>query len=95
MSVLQWICVGLFLADLVTTLIGARLAGSNAEDNPVWQRVLVRHGPAAFAVAYAAVAGVLLLAMSWLGREALIGMIAVLALVAVNNLLAVFRLLRR
>jgi hypothetical protein len=48
-----------------------------------------------YAAAYAAVAGVLLLLLSWLGQEALIGMAAVLALVAVNNLIALFRLLRR
>lgn len=95
MSVLQWICVGLLLADLVTTLIGVHLAGPDVEANPVWQWVLARRGPVLYAAAYAAVAGVLLLLLSWLGQEALIGMAAVLALVAVNNLIALFQLLRR
>jgi hypothetical protein len=89
MSILQWICVGLLLADLVTTLIGVHLAGPDVEANPVWQWVLARRGPVLYAAAYAAVAGVLLLLLSW------IGMAAVLALVAVNNLIALFRLLRR
>jgi hypothetical protein len=69
--------------------------GPDVEANPVWQWVLARRGPVLYAAAYAAVAGVLLLLLSWLGQEALIGMAAVLALVAVNNLIALFRLLRR
>jgi hypothetical protein len=56
MSILQWICVGLLLADLVTTLIGVHLAGPDVEANPVWQWVLARRGPVLYAAAYAAVA---------------------------------------
>lgn len=85
-TVLHWIGIGLALADLVTTLIGTRLAGSEGEDNPPWRAVIARFGPVVFAVAYIGLSLGLLAAASWLGQEALAAWCAVLAIILANNL---------
>jgi hypothetical protein len=89
------IAIALALADLATTLVGVRMAGSESEDNPLWRRVIARRGAPAFAIAYLAGAGSIVLLASWLGQEALLGLVAVLALVVLNNLYAIARMLAR
>ena len=87
--------IALALGDLVTTLIGTRLAGADCEDHVLWRRLIARHGPAAFALAYLAVAAAALFIGGRLGEAALAGMVAVLALTVFNNLYVFVRILRR
>lgn len=84
--------VALILADLGTTLLGIRIAGPGAEDNPIWRRLLKRHGVAGFVVVYAAVMGAILFAASLAGDGALAGLAAVFAIVVLNNLVGLWRL---
>ena len=82
--------VGLVLADLVTTVIGIRIAGADIEANTIHAGVVKRFGIGAFAAFYVAVAAVLIAVLAWLGG--LIGLIAVMTIVVVNNLYALYRL---
>lgn len=84
--------VALMLADLVTTLLGIRIAGPDGEDNPLWRGLIRRHGIAAFVVVHAAVMTAILFAASLAGDAALAGVVAVFALVVINNLVALWRL---
>ena len=83
------------LSDLVTTLIGTRLAGSESEDNPLWRFVIERFGPVVFSIAYIGLSIGLLAAVSWLGSEALVAWIACLAIIVANNLRELGKLRKR
>lgn len=87
--------VVLLLTDLVSTLVGIRLAGPDAEDNPLWRRLIARYGLAAFVVAYLAVMAATVFAASLAGDAALAGFVAVLALVVSNNLRELWRLISK
>ena len=89
------VAVMLILADLVTTLIGIRIARPDAEDNPLWRQLITRWGRLAFAAAHLTVMGGIVLAASLLGDGALAGFVAVLALVVLNNLYVLWRLRKR
>ena len=87
--------VALMFADLATTLVGIRLAGPGAEDNPVWHRWIARHGLPAFVLGYVAVMGAIVYLASLGGPPALAGLVAVLALTVLNNLYVLGKLLLR
>jgi hypothetical protein len=89
------IAVILALADLITTLIGVRLAGAEGESNPLWRRLIAKYGVAAYSAAYLGLAGVLIFVFAKIGPEALWGYAACMALVVATNLYAIARLLRR
>jgi len=87
------IALVLIAVDLVTTLIGVRIAGSEIEANTIHRRVMERHGVAVFALGYLAVMTVLVLvAVQFEG--ALAGMVGVFVLIALNNLYGLTRLRR-
>ncbi len=83
------LAVGLVVADLVTTLIGLRIAGPEGETNGFHRRVIVRWGPGVFAIVYLAIAAAVISFTVWIGG--LVGMVPVMAVVVANN---VFQLLR-
>ncbi len=89
------IAVALLLADLLTTLVGVRIAGPDAEDNTLWRRLMRRHGLAAFCIAYLAVMAAVVFAASLAGDSALAGFVAVLALVVSSNLHQLWKLTSR
>jgi hypothetical protein len=89
------IAVILALADLITTLIGVRLAGADGESNPLWRRLIAKHGVAAYSAAYLGLAGVLIFVFAKIGPEALWGYAACMTFVLANNLYAIVRFLRR
>ncbi|MCA2990008.1 hypothetical protein [Gemmatimonas sp.] len=86
------LAIGLALLDLVTTVIGVRMAGAAIEANGFHRAVIARAGLTGFVLVYVAgVAG--LIAM--LDRlDALIGLVAVLLLTVLNNGYALLRLWR-
>jgi hypothetical protein len=84
------IAVILALIDLVTTLIGVRIAGVDSESNGMHRIILTRGGPVVFSLVYLAGATVLIAGAHRLG--ALASVVAVLVLVALNNLYALLRL---
>jgi hypothetical protein len=89
------IAIALIGVDFVTTLVGVRLAGSDIEANVIWRRVFARFGPFGFSIGYVVCAATIVFACSWLGDEALVGLIACLSLVALNNCYALVRLMTR
>lgn len=87
------IAIVLIAVDLVTTLIGVRIAGPDIEANEIHRRVMERHGVAGFALGYLAImTALVLVALQFEG--ALAGMVGVLVLIAVNNLYGLSRLHR-
>lgn len=87
--------VALLVADLVTTLVGIRMAGPDAEDNPLWRRLIARYGRAAFCAAYLAVMGTVVLGASQADDSALAGIVAVLVLIVASNLRVLWKLTAR
>jgi 1,4-dihydroxy-2-naphthoate octaprenyltransferase len=87
------IAVVLIAVDLVTTLVGVRMAGPDIEANAIHRRLMERHGVVVFAVSYLAGAAVLVLVLSRF-EGGLAGMVGVLVLIAANNLYGLTRLRR-
>jgi hypothetical protein len=79
----------LFGLDLVSTLVGIRIAGPEGETNPLYRAVIVRFGRLGFAAVYAVIAATLVVVGARTGT--LLSIAAVLAIVVVNN---VFQILR-
>ncbi|MCU0272588.1 MAG: hypothetical protein MUE34_05080 [Acidimicrobiales bacterium] len=75
------IAVVLIAVDLVTTLVGVRMAGPDIEANAIHRRLMERHGVVVFAVLSRFEGG-------------LAGMVGVLVLIAANNLYGLTRLRR-
>jgi hypothetical protein len=84
--------VALFGLDLVTTLVGIRAAGPEAEWNGLHRAVIVRYGLVGFGALYLAGATALVVVGARTG--ALIGIVPVLAIVVVNNAAQLLRLWR-
>lgn len=84
----MWVAAAvlLLLADLVTTLVGIRFAGPDAEDNPLWRSLTARHGLRTFVAGHLAIMAAIVFAASRSGDAAIAGWVAFMALVVANNL---------
>jgi hypothetical protein len=84
------LATGLALLDLITTVIGVRLAGAAIEDHGLHRAVIARAGVTGFVVVYVAGAAVLITVLNHF--DALAGFVAVLLLTVLNNAYALMRL---
>jgi hypothetical protein len=89
---LIYLAIGLALLDLVTTVIGVRMAGAAIEENGFHRAVIARAGVTGFVLVY--VAGVAALIAVLNHFDALISLVAVLLLTVLNNGYALLRLRR-
>jgi hypothetical protein len=88
-----WIASALALADLLTTIVGVKTIGPQAESNLVFLGFLSRYGVEAFAAVYLAGAALLIAAASQFDG-ALAGLSAILVIILANNLFALWRIYR-